>query len=105
MPSFRDVHGMRACMVAPTRIIAGLGLSLDIHRLDVPAATGARPPGPCPGPFCLSLPLYSSSGPCCRSLFRTPLVLGDPPALSTNSSLFDRALTPRVCLACAFQPF
>ena len=28
-------------MVAPTRIIAGLGMSLGIHRLEVPTATGS----------------------------------------------------------------
>lgn len=28
-------------MVAPTKIIAGLGMSLGIHVLDVPEATGA----------------------------------------------------------------
>ena len=37
---FRQRWGLRACMVAPTRIIAGLGMSLGIDLLDVPAATG-----------------------------------------------------------------
>ncbi len=32
---------MRACMVAPTKIIAGLGMSLGIDRLDAPGTTGA----------------------------------------------------------------
>ncbi|CAI5493393.1 unnamed protein product [Closterium sp. Naga37s-1] len=40
VPSFKDRHGMRPCMVAPTKIIAGLGLSLGIDILHVPAATG-----------------------------------------------------------------
>ncbi|GJP35993.1 hypothetical protein CLOM_g20534 [Closterium sp. NIES-68] len=40
VPAFKDKHGMRACMVAPTKIIAGLGLSLGIDILHVPAATG-----------------------------------------------------------------
>ncbi|CAI5530556.1 unnamed protein product [Closterium sp. Naga37s-1] len=40
VPSFKERHGMRACMVAPTKIIAGLGLSLGIDILHVPAATG-----------------------------------------------------------------
>lgn len=40
LAGFEEAHGLKACMVAPTRIIAGLGLSLDIHRLDAPGATG-----------------------------------------------------------------
>ncbi|DBA96948.1 TPA: hypothetical protein ACH3X1_001278 [Trebouxia sp. C0004] len=31
---------MRACMVAPTKIIAGLGMSLGIDLLDAPGTTG-----------------------------------------------------------------
>ena len=31
---------MKACMVAPTKIIAGLGMSLGIDRLEAPGATG-----------------------------------------------------------------
>ncbi len=42
---FRERHGMRACMLAPTKIIAGLGMSLGIDRLSAPGATGA-PSGP-----------------------------------------------------------
>ena len=38
---FTERWGLRACMVAPTRIIAGLGMSLGIELLDVPGATGA----------------------------------------------------------------
>eukprot|EP00887_Chlorella_sp_A99_P007404 scaffold2.g7404.t1 len=39
--SFPDRHdGLRACMVAPTKIIAGLGMSLGIDVLDVPGTTG-----------------------------------------------------------------
>ena len=40
VPSFLEQHGMRACMVAPTKIIAGLGISLGIHRLHAPGTTG-----------------------------------------------------------------
>jgi len=37
---FEKRHGMKACMVAPTKIIAGLGMSLGMHLLEVPGATG-----------------------------------------------------------------
>lgn len=37
---FVDKHGLRPCMVAPTKIIAGLGLSLGIDILEAPGATG-----------------------------------------------------------------
>ncbi|CAA0840881.1 Cofactor-independent phosphoglycerate mutase [Striga hermonthica] len=40
VPQFEKIHGLRPCMVAPTKIIAGLGLSLDIDILEVPGATG-----------------------------------------------------------------
>ncbi|GBG89230.1 hypothetical protein CBR_g48938 [Chara braunii] len=40
VPSFASKNAMRACMVAPTKIIAGLGLSVGIDVLDVPEATG-----------------------------------------------------------------
>ncbi|KAG5247498.1 hypothetical protein OIU77_021312 [Salix suchowensis] len=40
VPSFQDKHGLWPCMVAPTKIIAGLGLSLDIDILEAPGATG-----------------------------------------------------------------
>ena len=40
MPSFAEKHGLKPCMVAPTKIIAGVGLSLDIDILDAPGATG-----------------------------------------------------------------
>eukprot|EP00850_Spirogloea_muscicola_P022802 SM000312S11995 [mRNA] locus=s312:86963:88923:- [translate_table: standard] len=40
VPSFEQRHGLRACMVAPTKIIAGLGLSLDMSVLPVEGATG-----------------------------------------------------------------
>jgi 2,3-diphosphopglycerate-independent phosphoglycerate mutase len=39
-PSFADMHGMRAFMVAPTAIIGGLGLSLGITRVPCVGATG-----------------------------------------------------------------
>ena len=34
-------HGLNACMVAPTKIIAGLGMSLGMQHLQAPGATGA----------------------------------------------------------------
>ncbi|GLI58706.1 hypothetical protein VaNZ11_000457 [Volvox africanus] len=41
VPSFQEQHGMRPCLVAPTKIIAGLGMSFDIDALDAPGATGS----------------------------------------------------------------
>ncbi|KAK9901638.1 hypothetical protein WJX75_006034 [Coccomyxa subellipsoidea] len=38
--SFEQRHGLRACMVAPTKIIAGLGMSLGMDCLSAPGATG-----------------------------------------------------------------
>jgi hypothetical protein len=35
-----EVQGLRPCMVAPTKIIAGLGLSLGIDILEAPRTTG-----------------------------------------------------------------
>ncbi|KAK4803965.1 hypothetical protein SAY86_003782 [Trapa natans] len=40
VPQFADKHGLWPCMVAPTKIIAGLGLSLGIDILEAPGATG-----------------------------------------------------------------
>ncbi|CAN0916279.1 2,3-bisphosphoglycerate-independent phosphoglycerate mutase 1 [Linum grandiflorum] len=40
VPSFEQKHGLWPCMVAPTKIIAGLGMSLDIDILEAPGATG-----------------------------------------------------------------
>lgn len=40
VPTFEEKHGLSACMVAPTKIIAGLGLSLGIDILEAPGATG-----------------------------------------------------------------
>ncbi|KAG6541510.1 hypothetical protein Mapa_017107 [Marchantia paleacea] len=40
VPTFEEQHGLLPCMVAPTKIIAGLGLSLGIDILDAPGATG-----------------------------------------------------------------
>ncbi|MCO5563528.1 hypothetical protein L7F22_017172 [Adiantum nelumboides] len=40
VPSFNEKHGLHPCMVAPTKIIAGLGLSLGIDILEAPGATG-----------------------------------------------------------------
>lgn len=40
VPPFEKQHNLRPCMVAPTKIIAGLGLSLGIDILEAPGATG-----------------------------------------------------------------
>lgn len=40
VPAFEKNHGLRPCMVAPTKIIAGLGLSLGIDILEASGATG-----------------------------------------------------------------
>ncbi|PPD73154.1 hypothetical protein GOBAR_DD29928 [Gossypium barbadense] len=40
VPPFQKKHDLWPCMVAPTKIIAGLGLSLDINILEAPGATG-----------------------------------------------------------------
>lgn len=40
VPPFVQKHGLWPCMVAPTKIIAGLGLSLGIDILEAPGATG-----------------------------------------------------------------
>ncbi|KAL9271323.1 2,3-bisphosphoglycerate-independent phosphoglycerate mutase-like protein [Drosera capensis] len=40
VPPFEELHGLWPCMVAPTKIIAGLGLSLGIDILEAPGATG-----------------------------------------------------------------
>ena len=39
-PSFLVRHGVRAFMIAPTAIIAGLGMSLELDLVKVPGATG-----------------------------------------------------------------
>lgn len=40
LQEFRERHGLRACMLAPTKIIAGLGMSLGISVLQ--ASRGQR---------------------------------------------------------------
>ncbi|CAL9232152.1 unnamed protein product [Arabidopsis halleri] len=40
VPPFHEKHGLWPCMVAPTKIIAGLGMSLGIDILEAPGATG-----------------------------------------------------------------
>ena len=45
-------HGLNGCMVAPTKIIAGLGMSLGMQALQAPGATGA----------CTGLLQFQSSG-------------------------------------------
>ena len=38
--AFQTRHGFHACMVAPTKVIAGIGCSLGIQILQAPGATG-----------------------------------------------------------------
>ncbi|KAF8105701.1 hypothetical protein N665_0157s0265 [Sinapis alba] len=40
VPPFEEKHGLWPCMVAPTKIIARLGMSLGIDILEAPGATG-----------------------------------------------------------------
>ncbi|CAK4505079.1 unnamed protein product [Aphanomyces euteiches] len=40
VPNFETTHGMKAFMIAPTCIIAGLGKSLDMQLIPVEGATG-----------------------------------------------------------------
>ncbi|AEE82761.1 Cofactor-independent phosphoglycerate mutase [Arabidopsis thaliana] len=40
VPPFHEKHGLWPCMVAPTKIIAGLGMSLGIDILEALGATG-----------------------------------------------------------------
>ena len=37
---FRDRHGFGACMVAPTKVIAGIGASVGMEVVEAPGATG-----------------------------------------------------------------
>jgi hypothetical protein len=46
--SFAERHGLRACMVAPTKIIAGLGMCLGIDCLEAPGGQGLAA---CPSPI------------------------------------------------------
>eukprot|EP01133_Synstelium_polycarpum_P016999 gene16999-20229_t len=39
-PTFKEKYGMRAFMIAPTCIIAGLGMSVEIDVVEAPGATG-----------------------------------------------------------------
>lgn len=47
MQPFQERHGFKACVVAPTKIIAGLSMSLGMEVLDVPGATGEHLNIPC----------------------------------------------------------
>jgi 2,3-diphosphopglycerate-independent phosphoglycerate mutase len=40
LPSFKTIHGLAAFMIAPTCLIAGIGLSLGMDLIKVPGATG-----------------------------------------------------------------
>lgn len=40
VPTFHEVHGLKPFMIAPTCIIAGLGMSLGIDLVKAPGATG-----------------------------------------------------------------
>ena len=64
---------MRACMIAPTKIIAGLGMSLGMHYLTVPGATGAVLSLTCPQQVDLSWSVLTKAQQCpslhmCRRL-------------------------------------
>lgn len=39
-PSFEEMHGMKAFMIAPTAIIKGIGMHIDLDIFDVEGATG-----------------------------------------------------------------
>jgi len=39
-PSFSEMHGMKAFMIAPTCIISGVGIALGMEIIKVPGATG-----------------------------------------------------------------
>ncbi|KAF5840262.1 2,3-bisphosphoglycerate-independent phosphoglycerate mutase-domain-containing protein [Dunaliella salina] len=40
VPGFQAMHGLRGVLVAPTKIIAGLGMSFDIDQIEAPGTTG-----------------------------------------------------------------
>jgi 2,3-bisphosphoglycerate-independent phosphoglycerate mutase len=40
VPTFEEIHGMKSFMIAPTCIIAGLGMSLGFELIHAPGATG-----------------------------------------------------------------
>lgn len=40
VPTFEEVHGLKPFMIAPTCIIAGLGMSLGFDLVKAPGATG-----------------------------------------------------------------
>lgn len=40
VPTFEEIHGMKPFMIAPTCIIAGLGMSLGFDLIKAPGATG-----------------------------------------------------------------
>lgn len=40
LPPFRQMHGMAAFMIAPTSLVAGIGLALQMDLVAVPGATG-----------------------------------------------------------------
>ncbi|EKX49751.1 hypothetical protein GUITHDRAFT_157400 [Guillardia theta CCMP2712] len=40
VPTFEEKHGMRSFMIAPTCLIRGLGMSLEMDIVDAPGATG-----------------------------------------------------------------
>ena len=40
MPTFEEKHKMRSFMIAPTCLIRGLGMSLEMDIVDAPGATG-----------------------------------------------------------------
>ena len=64
--AFQEVHGLRACMVAPTKIIAGLGMSLGMDCLVVPGATGGAHSSTSPYITCTHRHALTTQGCACR---------------------------------------
>lgn len=40
MPSIEQVHGLKSFLIAPTCIIAGIGMTVGMDLINVPGATG-----------------------------------------------------------------
>jgi 2,3-bisphosphoglycerate-independent phosphoglycerate mutase len=40
VPSIEEVHGLKSFLIAPTCIIAGIGMTVGMDLLNVPGATG-----------------------------------------------------------------
>ena len=63
---FRERHGMRACMLAPTKIIAGLGMSLGITVLQASGPSSEDQQAASLGGWdkCLDIAVLQASGAC-----------------------------------------